>query len=95
MSRQLDAMDIAKIVQDRLRDSKSTALFARVIADQVRPAGRAEPFWYVPVAYQQDPNAVYQLFEVFSSIEEELEASEQINILIVPRLLPPPSNLVA
>ncbi len=88
--------EIARKVQEHLRryrtpgSTGSTAFFARVLADQVRPGGGGD-FWYVPVAYQQDPNAIYLLFEAFSRIEEELEAESE-HVLIVPRLLPPPNE---
>jgi len=90
----LDALEVAKLVQDKLTKSQSTARFARVIADQVNLRDINTQWWYVPVAYQQDPDHVYRLFEVFSEVEEEL-SEKGINVLIVPRLLPPPSSLVA
>lgn len=88
--------DIARRVQEQLRkyvapgSTGSTAFFARVLADQVRPGGHGD-FWYVPVAYQMDPNFTYSLFEAFSAIEEAMEAQSE-HVLIVPKLFAPPEE---
>lgn len=82
---------VARIVQERLNNCKRPCT-VRVLADRVRRGDGEDLWWYVPVVYQQDPDNAYRYFELFSAVEEGLEA-ENLNILIVPHILAPPSNL--
>jgi hypothetical protein len=84
------AEEIARLVEDRLRREPSTDR-VKVVADEVRLEPEGQDVWLAPVAYQQDVHSAYQYFDAFTRIEEELE-EKQICVLLVPRILPPPSD---
>jgi len=84
------AEEIAGLVEDRLRREPNTGR-VRVLADEVRLGVDGEDIWLVPVTYQQDVQNAYPYFDAFSRFEEELE-DRQIYVLLVPRILPPPSD---
>jgi hypothetical protein len=78
--------DVARLVQEKLRNAGPHASRVRVLADQVRPGSDGGNWWYVPVAYEQDPDNMYLYYEAFSRIEDELGEQEQIDVLLVPRM---------
>lgn len=84
---------VARAVQERLNKTELPCN-VRVIADAVRRGEGDDVWWYVPVAYQQDPYNAYRYFALFSQVEEELHG-EHVSVLIVPRILPPPPDLNA
>lgn len=84
-----DPKQIAKIVQSCL-NGNARGRSVRVVPDEIRSVRDESVWWYVPVTYQQDPWHAYEFFELFADVEEQVRSNEHVDILIVPRILPPP-----
>lgn len=81
---------IARLVQQRLNQGGAHTSRVRVLSDEVRPATDGD-WWFVPVSYQEDPSNMYIYYDAFARIEEELEDSEHVSVLLVPRITHPPA----
>jgi hypothetical protein len=81
---------IAKIVQDQLRESGPHGRRVRVLAEEIaQESGSGNgPWWYVPVSVHRDAENMAQIYETLSGVEESLEENEHLFVLLVPRIIP-------
>jgi hypothetical protein len=77
---------VAKVVQDRLRQSPLGQRL-RVLAEDVRQETTDGVWWYVPVSIHRDPERMAEIYDMLSELEEQLEEDE-VPVLLVPRIMP-------
>lgn len=78
---------VAKVVQDMLRKSPGGAQ-VRVLTDEVREDQSDRGWWYVPVSIHRDLERMGLIYDTLSAVEEALLESDQLSVLLVPRILP-------
>jgi len=81
-----DAARVAKMVQTALRGRNAHAARARVIADEV--TRHPDGMWYVPVSVMRDTEHMALIYQAFSEVEDALEERENLDVLLVPRIIP-------
>ncbi len=77
--------NIATVVQEYLRRNPGEGEPARVVAEDVRLGDAAHAWWWVPVVFDADPHKRHLYYELFSTIEEQLDENEHLNVLLIPR----------
>lgn len=81
--------EVAKIIQEKLRDQGSLGRRVRVLAEDVaQESGQGGSWWYVPVSIHRDVENMAEIYETLSGVEESLEENEHLFVLLVPRIIP-------
>jgi hypothetical protein len=76
-----DETAVIAAVKKLLEDRHPGGVTLEVVPDGVR---QDQDWWYVPVRPSAQPARRYEYYETLAEVENELQKSEQVTVLLVP-----------
>ncbi len=80
-----DEISVVASVRRLLKSRHPGGVTLEVVPDGVR---QDQDWWYVPVRPSAQPAKRYEYYETLAEVENELQKSEQVTVLLVPAAPP-------